>query len=399
MPPAARKEDGISETGGSGVLTLDLAALRHNYKMLQAEAQGAEVAAVVKADAYGLGADNIAPALVPAGCRLFFVAQLAEARALRACLPKNAPAGCIDIAILNDVLPQEAAAAAQEGFIPVLNSLESVRLWAQLCGKQGRRLPAMLQCDSGMARLGLDRGEIKALQAEPQLLAAMDVKAILSHLACGDDEQNAMNAAQAGQFAAAAAGLAAAAAGSGARLSLAASCGLALGADFRLDIVRPGLALYGVIDGAELDKNAKAQQLARRLRPVVKLEARFLRIGALQKGETVGYGAIYKAARTEPIAAVSAGYADGWPRSLGNKGAVYYRGARLPILGRISMDCLVVSLAPLAQAGLALPQRGEMAELIGAHQSLAQVAREAGFIPYEILTALGRRYQKRLINN
>jgi len=247
----------------------------------------------------------------------------------------------------------------------------------------------MLQCDSGMARLGLDKEEIAALMAAPDKLAAMEIVALLSHLSCADAEQSPLNAAQAARFAATAAKLAEALAYRP-PLSLAASSGLALGADFCYDIVRPGLALYGLVEGGR-----RAGALAAALRPVVSLKARILRVGQVQKGETIGYGAAYKATKTLPAATVSAGYADGWPRSLSNKGAVYYQGVRLPVIGRISMDCMVADLSPLAAAGRALPQRGDWVELIGAHQSPHDIAQAAGTIAYEILTSLGRRYQRR----
>lgn len=390
-------ENSISgeQAGGSGVLTVNLAALQHNYKILQAAAHGAAVAAVVKADAYGLGAAAIAPALYQAGCRLFFVAQAAEAEPVQAALAAGQQRGKsragekFTIAILNGVLPHEAAAAARAGFVPVLNSLDAVAEWAALCRAKRRTLPAMLQCDSGMARLGLDKEEIAALMAAPDKLAAMEIVALLSHLSCADAEQSPLNAAQAARFAATAAKLAEALAYRP-PLSLAASSGLALGADFCYDIVRPGLALYGLVEGGR-----RAGALAAALRPVVSLKARILRVGQVQKGETIGYGAAYKATKTLPAATVSAGYADGWPRSLSNKGAVYYQGVRLPVIGRISMDCMVADLSPLAAAGRALPQRGDWVELIGAHQSPHDIAQAAGTIAYEILTSLGRRYQRR----
>jgi len=386
------------QAGGSGVLTVNLVALQHNYKILQAAAHGAAVAAVVKADAYGLGAAAIAPALYQAGCRLFFVAQAAEAGPVQAALAagqagrhkdKSRAGDRYTIAILNGVLPHEATAAARAGFVPVLNSLDAVAEWAALCRARRRTLPAMLQCDSGMARLGLDKGEIAALIAAPDKLAAMEIVAVLSHLSCADAEQSPLNAAQAARFAATAAKLAEALA-CRPPLSLAASSGLALGADFCYNIVRPGLALYGMVEGGR-----SAGELAAALRPVISLKAPILRVGQVQKGETIGYGAAYKATKTLPAATVSAGYADGWPRCLSNKGAVYYQGVRLPVIGRISMDCMVVDLSPLAAAGRVLPQRGDWVELIGAHQSPHDIAQAAGTIAYEILTSLGRRYQRR----
>ncbi|KAA6405806.1 alanine racemase [Candidatus Tokpelaia sp.] len=394
------------KTGGSGVLTVNLAALQHNYKALQERARGAVVAAVVKADAYGLGAAAIASALYEAGCRLFFVAQPAEAAIVQAALAaaQAVPAGRskkqqsgskaadkdkVIIAILNGVLPHEAAAAARAGFVPVLNSIDSVREWAALNRAERRKLPAMLQCDSGMARLGLDKNEIKALLAAPEILAEMEVIALIGHLSCADIEQSPINAAQAARFLADAENLAKAL-HYRPPLSLSASSGLALGAEFYLDIVRPGLALYGLVEGGN-----RAGKLEASLRPVITLEAGILRLGQVQKGETIGYGATYKATKSLPTATLSAGYADGWPRSLSNKGAVFYRGVRLPLIGRISMDCMVADLSPLLDAGQAMPARGDWVELIGEHQSPHDIAQAAGTIAYEILTSLGRRYQRR----
>lgn len=215
------------------ILEIDLDAIAANWRRL-AERMGAaeRCAAVVKADAYGLGAAQVAPALAAAGCRLFFVATLDEGVALRRVLPEA------EIAVLNGLVPAEPAAFARARLMPVLNDLGQIEAWRRFA----RRLPAraMLHVDTGMARLGLPRDELARLAAEPERLAGVALQGIISHLACAGEPDDPMNAAQREAFRAALACLRPAPA------SLVASSGVFLGADYRFDFARPGAALYGV---------------------------------------------------------------------------------------------------------------------------------------------------------
>ncbi|MBI5162309.1 MAG: alanine racemase [Magnetospirillum sp.] len=345
----------------TALLTIDLDAIVANWRLIAARAAPAEAAAVVKADAYGLGAVRVAAALAAAGCRTFFVATIDEGLELRAVLPHP------DIFVLSGVLPGPAGDITAAGLIPVLNSLEQAALW------QGR---AALHVDTGMARLGLEAAEIERLIADPGVLAGIDVDLVCSHLACAD-EDSAMNADQCQRFRLLADRL-----GLGRRRSLAASSGVFLGPAFHFDLVRPGAALYGV-NPTPGRPNPMAQ--------VVRLQGKILQVRDVDSPMTVGYGASHRCAGRGRVATVAVGYADGWLRALSNRGHGIIEGGRVPLVGRVSMDLITfdVSAVPASAA-----HAGATIELIGPGHDVDAVAAEAGTIGYEVLTALGRRYAR-----
>lgn len=356
---------------GAGELVVDLGALAANYAVLQARQPDARIAGVVKADAYGLGAGRVAKTLYDAGCRDFFVAQLGEALDLAAELPATAR-----IHVLNGLAPGAEAAAAAAAVIPVLNSLDQVARWEQEARRRNTRLPAAIQVDSGMARLGLAAEEVAVLAADPAWQEAIEVVLVMSHLACADEPAAPANLRQFECFRALAARLPAA------PQALANSGGAFL-PGFGLDLVRPGIALYGV-DPVD-DRGSP-------LKPVVSLGAPVIQLRDVPAGTGVGYGLAHVTRAPRRLATIGVGYADGWPRALSDRGAVYAGGIRLPIVGRVSMDSTIVDASALAP-GLLRP--GDRVELIGPHQSLADVARDAGTIAYEILTGLGTRFERR----
>lgn len=358
-----------------GLLTIDLAALRANYRLLREEAGGAAVAGVVKADGYGLGARKVAWALWAEGCRSFFVALLSEALELRASLPAAA-----EILVLNGLSAGSEAAAAEAGVVPVLNSLEQVRAFAALGRARGKPLPAAIQLDSGMSRLGLSPGEVDALTSDAEALAGLDLVLVMSHLACADETAHPANAAQLAAFEALSEKL------PSARRSLANSAGIFLGARHRFDLVRPGIALYG---GSPVSGRANPMQ------PVVTLEARVAQLREVPAGAGIGYGFTAVSQAPKRLATIGIGYADGWPRMAASGCAAFFRGVRLPIIGRVSMDSIVLDATHPGADALAA---GDLVELIGAHQSLEDVAVAAGTISYEILTSLGRRFERRVLN-
>jgi len=361
----------ISNEGAAARLTIDLRALCANYRTIARHVAPARAAAVVKADAYGLGAARVAPALAAEGCRDFFVAHLSEAAALRPLLPADAR-----LFILNGLLPGGESACAALGAIPVLNGLEQVRAWVA-CGKAlGRRLPAVLQVDSGMSRLGLAPEDIDTLLAEIDMARDLDLQLVMSHLACGDEPENGANPDQLARFEALTARL------PPVPRSLANSGGCFLTPGFHFDLVRPGIALYGA---------APHPGHPSPIQPVVRLEARIIQVRTIPAGQGVGYGLTYAPDKPARIATIGVGYADGWPRHLSNKGAAWFGDTRLPIAGRVSMDSMTLDVSALSDGTL---HYGDMVELIGPHQPLEVVAADAGTIPYEILTSLGRRYAR-----
>jgi alanine racemase len=367
MPVSKRPTRALVRAGA--VLEINLLAIGENWRRLvQRLKPGTSCAAVVKADAYGLGMEWVAPRLAAAGCSLFFVATVDEGMALRRLLPG------MEIAVFNGLMPDTAADFVHARLIPVLNDLGQIAAWRAAAATQA--LPAMIHVDTGMSRLGLPRGELARLVQSPDLLAGIELRAVLSHLACADEPAHAQNAHQLAAFNAAIAQLPRAPA------SLAASSGIFLGADFHVDFVRPGAAIYG-INPTPGHPNPMTQ--------VVRLKGRILQARDIDSEMTVGYGAAHRMERPGRIATVAVGYADGWLRSSSHRGSAGIAGQRVPIIGRISMDLLTLDVTGIDPA---LARPGELVDLIDEHYGVDDVAAAAGTIGYEILTALGRRYHR-----
>jgi alanine racemase len=352
--------------GAASLLEIDLGAVVANWRALRGRVAPAECAAVVKADAYGLGAAPVAKALAAAGCRTFFVAHLDEAIAVRRAAPDA------EIAVLNGVMAGTEEVFAEHRLIPVLNDLGQVERWQ----RSAEARPAILHIDTGMARLGLTPADTARVAARGDLLAGIALRAVMSHLACADEPAHELNLFQLERFTAARAVLPAAPA------SLAASSGIFLGRDYHFDLARPGVALYGVnpTPGAP---NPMAQ--------VIRLKGKILQVRDVDPGTTVGYGATHRFLGPARVATVAAGYADGMLRSLSSRGKAVIGGHLVPYVGRVSMDLITLDVTGIDPA---LTRAGEYAELIGPAHDVDAVASDAGTIGYEILTSLGRRYRR-----
>jgi alanine racemase len=348
------------DTPTPALLKIDLDALARNYRQLRERAAPAECAAVVKADAYGLGMVPVARRLLREGCRRFFVATLGEAAELRA-LAADAEIYVFEGAVLGSVDELMALRA-----VPVLSSLEQVERWRG----HGR---ALLHIDTGMTRLGLNAADVRVLAKRRDLLEGVELTYVITHLACADEPENPQNWAQIESFDELRALL------PPARTSIGNSAGLFLDAAHRGDLVRPGIALYGGNPFTE-----RPNPMA----PVVTFLAPILQIREITQPVTVGYGATYVAAPPARLAVVGAGYADGYPRGLSNRGTAALRGVRVPVVGRVSMDLLCVDISALPRDGVGV---GDLVELIGPTVGVDEVAAAAGTISYEILTRLGRR--------
>lgn len=357
--------------GASGYLTIDLAALARNYERLAAEVAPAKAAAVVKADAYGLGADRVVPRLYARGCRHFFVAQFVEALRLRPLLPADAA-----VFVLNGLQPGNEIASAREGIVPVINSLEQWRQWASAAKALGRTLPAALQFDTGMSRLGVPPEDRAALADCVKAESGIDILFVMSHLASADDAGSEQNGDQHAEMARIAAEF------SQFDTCFANSGGIFLGKAYHGVLARPGVALYG---------GAPTAGRTNPMEPVVSLDVAVVQTRTVPPGTRVGYGASHVTVHETRLATIAAGYADGLPRSLSSRGAVYCDGIRLPIVGRVSMDSIIVDISALPEGRLKL---GSLVEVLGPHQTLEDVARDAGTISYEILTGLGHRYER-----
>ena len=336
-------------------LSIDTAALMANWRALDRLSGTARAGAAVKADGYGLGARRVAKALHEAGCADFFVAHWGEAEDLLGTIPPQS------IAVLHGPLSAEDAAYARaNGLRPVINSLHQARLWQAVGGGL-----CHLMVDTGINRLGLQMDQL----TDP-VVAGLQIDMLLSHLASAD-EDSPQNAQQCARWNAARGQVA------HARASLANSAGIALGPDYHGDLTRPGIALYGGVPSAEL---------APHIRQVARPEAQLIQIRKLQAGDSVGYNATFTASAAMCVGVVSLGYADGYLRCWSNKGVMLADGARLPVLGRISMDMTVIDLA-------AAPHLAE-GDWVTLDYALPAAATASGLSQYELLTALGRRFPR-----
>ncbi|HEX7776352.1 MAG TPA: alanine racemase [Parvibaculum sp.] len=355
------------------VLTVDLDAVVANYRRLRALAPGADVAGVVKANANGLGLVPVARALAAAGCATFFVADAGEGQTLRAALPEAT------IYVTNGLAPDMAAVFRSSGLRPCLTSLEEIEDWRREAKAAGETLPAALHFDTGLNRLGLSAGDADRLFSDPHLLDGIDLTLVMSHLARSDEPDAPLNALQLARFKPIRAAFPAV------RASFANSSGILLGADYHFDMVRPGYGLYG---GAPFAGQPNPFQ------PTVGATAPVLQVRDVAAGETAGYGGTWEAKGPRRLAVLSVGYADGYFRTLGSAaggGRVWLGGGYAPVAGRVSMDLLIVDVTGLPEGSV---RRGDMAELIGPHVSLDEVAARAGTIGYEVLTSLGERYKR-----
>jgi len=358
----------------NGVLTVDLDAIIANWRKLEKTAVPAECAGVVKADAYGCGAEPVAKALAAAGCKTFFVATLDEARVVRAVLPDAT------IYALNGFFQNTGDAYAKVNCKPVIGDLHELAEWDVFCRRSGWRGGAAIHIDTGMNRLGLTVAEAEGII--PRINAGdHGITLVMSHLVSGELVNNPTNARQLAAFREIASLF------SNVPASLSSSSGIYLGAQFQFDMVRPGAALYGVNPTPEADNP---------MQPVVDLKARIVQIRNVERGETVGYGGTWTARRPTRLAIVAAGYGDGYFRAAsandGTRGAeVVVAGKRCPVAGRISMDLMAVDITDLPQN---TGRRGHMVTLIGEGITVDELAHHFGTIGYEVLTSLGRRYAR-----
>ncbi len=334
-------------------LTIDRAAIQSNWRWL-ADHAGVPAGAAVKADAYGLGARETVEALIEAGCRDFFVSTWVEAEALG-----NLP-GEVSLVVLHGVGADDRDAALRVRGRPCLNSAEQIARWKEIA--PGRSCDIMI--DTGMNRLGLRPTDIG-------LLDDLTIDTLHSHLACAD-EDSAMNEMQLERFRAVAAAVPAT------RYSFANSAGICLGRDYSFDLVRPGLSLYGGIPRAEADGN---------IRQVVRVEAQIVQRRTIPAGESCGYGATFIAHEDIEAAILNIGYADGYLRGFSSHGSAFAGEFALPVLGRVSMDLIAVSVnsAPALKEG----------EWVEIDYDLPSASKQSGLSQYELLTTLGSRFERR----
>lgn len=342
----------------AATLTIHLDAIVANWRALDAlSGPDVEIAAVIKADAYGLGVSGVAKPLFDAGVRSFFVATAEEGVKLYAAVGARAK-----IYVFSGQMASDNRIYYEFPLIPMLNSVDHVKRYLASDNQAGFGL----QLDTGMNRLGMEADELTAALT---LLGDRRPELVMSHLACADEPDHPMNAAQLAEFHRMTDG-------HGWRRSLAATGGILLGPDYHFDLCRPGVGLYG---GAPFSE----------AKPVVTLSIPVIQTRTVQSGETVGYGAHWTAERPVEVATLAAGYADGILRTMGNNPPALYAGETpCPLVGRVSMDFLTVDVTGLESVPDSL-------ELLNQFQTVDDLANAAGTIGYEILTSLGARYNRR----
>jgi alanine racemase len=333
-------------------LTIDRTALQENWRWLQDRA-GVPAGAAIKADGYGLGAQESAQALYRAGCRDFFVSTWAEANALGP-LPVGA-----SVVVLHGVGPKDVEAALRTSARPCLNTAEQIVRWKESASNR----PCDVMIDTGMNRLGLR-------PAEFELLEGLSIETLHSHLACADDD-TAMNQMQLERFRAIASAVPAR------RYAMANSAGVCLGRDYSFDLVRPGLSLYGGIPREEADGN---------IRSVIRVDAEIVQRRRIPAGESCGYGATFVAEQDTEAAILNIGYADGYLRGFSSRGTVFASEFVLPVLGRVSMDLIAVGCDVAPQL-----REGDWVEI---DYDLSSASKQSGLSQYELLTTLGSRFER-----
>jgi alanine racemase len=366
--------------GLPGLITIDLPQIAANWRALADLSSPAECAAVVKADAYGLGADRVVPVLIAAGCKTFFVATADEAEQVRTLDPD------VVIYVLDGLVVGSGPRLADLGARPALASLDDCLEWAALCDARDRVMAAAIHIDTGLNRLGLSAGDVTTLAADHSLFNRINVTLVMSHLACADKPDDLKNGQQLAAFEQLRAALPPAPA------SLAASDGVMLGPDYHFDLVRPGYAIYG---------GQPSQVMTAPVKPAVRVQARVLQVRDVEAGGTVGYSATWTALKPSRVATIASGYADGTSRasSSGNDTAkpaafVGFKGRLAPVIGRVSMDLITVDVTKLGDSA---PRRGDFVDLIGPGLTLETVGASAGTIGYEVLTRLPQRFYKRYV--
>lgn len=365
-------------------LTIDLSALADNWRHMARLSGAARTAAVMKADAYGIGLEPAAETLYAAGARDFFVASAEEGVALRPLVPDGR------IFVLAGLWPGTETFFFDHGLVPVVNSQEQLAFFMSALSEHGDH-PCALHIDTGMNRLGLSLHEAVSLATDPARPASFSPVLIMSHLACADDPSHPLNRRQLEAFRQARTAF------DGIEASLANSAGVHLGPDYHFDLTRPGIATYG---------GEAVSGVPNPMKPVVTAEARIIQIREVTSGETASYGASAQFTRDSRVAIVAIGYADGYHRSVSGSGVTlrqampsgaygFLHGHKVAHLGRVTMDLSLFDVTDLPANAV---RAGDYIELFGPNVAIDDVARAGGTIGYEMLTSLGRRYDRMYVD-
>ena len=357
------------------ILEVNLKNLRSNYSKIRKKvSKKTIVAATVKANGYGLGSHEVVKSLIKEKCNVFFVATLDEAISLRKKFKQ------IEIQVLNGFCSKRGKDYDKYNIIPIINSLQQLKD-VENYSKKSNRMDISIHFDTGMSRLGLDKTETESLLGNREkFIKYSNLKMIMSHLACGDEPKNKKNLTQLNSFK---------------KIclhfpkvikSLSNSAGIMLGRNYDFDLVRPGISLYG--------GHCQKDQKSSIYKNVITLKSKIIQKRTIYKGDTVGYGGTFKAKNRMLIGTLPLGYADGFFRSFSNKGGFYLFGKKVPIIGRISMDLTTIDLTSLRNKDF---NKDVFVEVISNKNNINHLSKIISTISYEILTSLGKRYQRRYI--
>lgn len=362
------------------ILEINTNIIKDNYSILK-QLSTSEVAAAVKANAYGLGATEIVEILITSGCSKFFVATLDEALSLR----KNYKN--ISIYVLSGLAKGDEHYFFEENLIPILNSVNQIEIINNFAKSKNTRINAILHLDSGMNRLGIPSYEAGYLCDKIDILSNINLDFVMSHLAASETDTS-YNLSQLDKFLTLKKQLSIALSTNNNKIqlkgSIANSAGILLGEEYHLDLVRPGAAIYG------LNLNNKMSVF----RNPIRLFSKLIQVKNLCAGDSLGYNLTYQLPEDSVIGTIPVGYADGLFRSLSNIGACYINGYEAKIIGRISMDLINLDLKNIPPE---LRKEGQEVDIICKHQTPDMLAQNAGTIGYEILTSLGNRYKRRYL--
>jgi alanine racemase len=379
MPYSSSKNSDIT-------LNISLSAIANNYNYFKKTAKNSVCSAVVKANAYGLGVDKVAPTLAKEGCRDFFVANLDEAIELRKILDEAETGLKIDskdinISVFHGVKDDEGDYFKENKITPVINNYEQLEYWQKYLERTKKNsnlkteLSSIIHIDSGINRLGFNFSEVDNLvEYLKNYNSLLNVKYIMSHLSCITSPEHIQNKIQLDRVKEIKQKL------PDYPISFANSKATALSDDYHFDMVRPGSGLYGIKGKYRMD-----------LQDVISIKGKILQIKEIRNEGYIGYGGTIKLDEGSRIAIVPIGYADGYPRINSNNIHAYYKGKEINQVGLISMDMTIFDISNISENEINI---GDEIEIINDKFTVDDIAESAGTIGYEFLTRLGNRFKR-----
>lgn len=354
------------QSNSLSVLRINLGNIKKNYNSIKEKVgKNVSVSPVIKANAYGMGVGRVANALIECGCNEFYVATLDEGIELREGIPTAR------IFVLFGINKGEEYYFLKYHLTPVLNNEYQIDLWLKCSENIKQKLDACLHVDIGMTRLGIPSDDLE--KSIKKISDKLIIHYILGHLSNSEDKKNISNKKQLKLFSDIKHKF------SKFKYSLSNSGGVFLGKEYHFSQVRPGIALYGT--GLENHNG---------MSPVITLISEVIDIFHNKKPVSVGYGCTYTANVGTIIAAVPVGYADGYPRSLSNLGYCFINNIKVPIVGKVNMDCISLDISALPKN---MQKIGQKVDIISDNINISTLASMSGMIEHNILTSFGSRYK------